>query len=63
MEKLREDGGLKLINVKLKSQTPKVNWLIRLITDDSLKVHLHLFNALIGVQTGNLKGQDIKYFC
>ena len=23
MEKLREDGGIKLINIKLKSETPK----------------------------------------
>ena len=61
MEKLREDGGLKLINIKLKSQTPKVHWLIRLITDDDLKVQLTLFNSLIGTQTGQLSGQDIIF--
>ena len=61
MEKLREDGGLKLINISLKSQTPKVHWLIRLVTDETLKVHLYLFNSLIGVQKGQLIGQDIIF--
>ena len=61
MEKLRLDGGLKLINVALKSQTPKVHWLIRIITDENLKVNLDLFNSLIGVQSGNLTGQDIIF--
>ena len=61
MEKLREDGGLKLINIKLKSQTPKVHWLIRLITEDTLKVQLALFNSLIGTQSGQLAGQDIIF--
>ena len=61
MEKLRVDGGLKLINVALKSQTPKVHWLIRLVTDETLKVQLELFNSLIGVQSGQLRGQDIIF--
>ena len=61
MEKLRVDGGLKLINISLKSLTPKVHWLIRLITDETLKVHLHLFNSLMGVQKGQLRGQDIIF--
>ena len=61
MEKLRVDGGLKLINVALKSQTPKVHWLIRLLTDETLKVQLELFNSLIGVQSGQLRGQDIIF--
>lgn len=61
MEKLRLDGGLKLINIALKSQTPKVHWLMRLVTDDNLKVHLELFNSLIGTQSGQLRGQDIIF--
>ena len=61
MEKLRLDGGLKLINIGLKSQTPKAHWLIRLVTDKNLKAHLHLFDSLIGVQSGQLKGQDIIF--
>ena len=61
MEKLRLDGGIKLINLTLKSQTPKVHWLIRILSDENLKVQLHLFNSLIGVQSGQLTGQDIIF--
>ena len=61
MEKLRSDGGLKLINIHLKSQTPKIHWLIRLISDDNLKIHLNIFNSLIGTQNGHLKGEDIIF--
>ena len=61
MEKLRLDGGLKLINVSLKSQTPKVHWLMHIVTDANLKVHRQLFNSLIGLQSGNLNGEDIIF--
>ena len=61
MEKLRLDGGIKLINIKLKSETPKVQWLTKLITDKELKQHLHIFNSLIGTQKGGLRGQDIIF--
>ena len=61
MEKLRCHGGLKLINIKLKSQTPKIHWLIRLITDDNLKPQRSTFNALIGPQKGHLRGEDIIF--
>ena len=61
MEKVRPEGGIKLINLALKSQTPKVHWLIRILSDESLKVQLHLFNSLIGVQSGQLTGQDIIF--
>ena len=61
MEKLKIDGGLKLINVTLKAQTPKVHWLMRLITDENLKIQLELFNSLIGIQKGQLTGQDIIF--
>ena len=61
MEKLRLNGGAKLINIALKSQTPKVHWLMRLITDENLKVHLALFNSLIGTQRGSLNGEDIIF--
>ena len=61
MEKLRLDGGLKLVNISVKSVTPKVHWLMRLITDENLKVQLSLFNSLIGTQVGGLKGQDLIF--
>ena len=61
MEKLRERGGIKLINTQLKSMTPKVHWLIRLITDDNLKFQRSLFNSIIGIQKGNLTGEDLIF--
>ena len=61
MEKLREHGGLKMINLKFKSMTPKIHWLIRLITDPKLKAHLGVVDALIGVQTGQLHTKDIIF--
>ena len=61
MEKLREYGGIKLMNTKLKSETPKVHWLIQLITDENLKLHRHIFNAIIGIQSGHLTGEEIIF--
>ena len=61
MEKLREKGGIKLINTQLKSETPKAHWLIRLITDDNLFLHRSVFNSLVGTQKGNLTGTDLIF--
>ena len=61
MEKLRSQGGLKLINIKLKSQTPKVYWLLNLMTDENLIFQKNLFNLLVGTQKGQLKGEDIIF--
>ena len=58
MEKLRASGGLKLININLKAETPKIQWLMRLITDENLALHRSLFEKLIGPQTGRLTGYD-----
>lgn len=55
MEKLRLSGGLKLINIGLKAETPKVQWLMRLITHEDLRIHRLLFEELIGPQTGHLQ--------
>ncbi len=49
MQKLREDGGIKLINIKSKSEVPKVHWLIRLITESNLKVQLEVAKSLVGL--------------
>ena len=61
MQKLRKNGGLKLINVKIKSEAPKIQWLIKLITDDNLRIHLKIFNDLVGIQKGNLSGNDVIF--
>ena len=60
MEKEREYGGIKLINTRLKSVTPKMPWLISLITDEGLGYHLRVFRALVGEQRGGgLRPKDI----
>ena len=61
MQKLRKNGGIKLIHTKVKSETPKVEWLIRLITDKNLKVNLSIFRQLIGTQKGMLKGDEVIF--
>ena len=61
MQKLRKEGGIKLINTKLKSETPKIYWLIKLINDDTLKVHFHIFNSIIGNQHGHITGRNIIF--
>ena len=58
MEKLRSDGGAKLINIKLKAETPKIQWMMRLATDESLHTHRCLFERLVGTQTGRLSGYE-----
>ena len=54
MEKLRGSGGAKLINIKLKAETPKVQWLMKLVTDETLGPHRYLFERLVSPQTGPL---------
>lgn len=61
MQKSRENGGIKLINIKLKSETPKVHWLLRMITDENLKTQFKISSTLIGIQKGNLSLRDIIF--
>ena len=61
MEKLREYGGLKLINFQLKSETPKIHWLVKIISNPSLKIQLAIFESLIGTQIGQLRPRDIIF--
>ena len=61
MEKERAQGGLKLINTKIKSETSKVHWLIRMITEDDLTLHYKIFCLLLGEQYGGLKGKDLLF--
>ena len=61
MEKERDYGGIKLINTGLKSLTPKIHWLVSLITDPNLRVHLQVFRALVGEQGGQLQPEDVIF--
>ena len=61
MWRLRESGGIKLPNIRVKSQISKVKWLIELVSSPTLKAHLCLFERLIGVQKGNISGRDLLF--
>ena len=61
MQKLRNYGGIKLMQTKIKSETPKIEWLINMITDEDLKIHLGIFKKLIGIQKGNIEGEEIIF--
>ena len=62
MWRLKEHGGIKLINIKVKSEISKAMWLVQLTTNPKLKVHLHIFKALLGVQKGDISGKDIIFW-
>ena len=40
MGKLRKNGGIKLIQTKTKSETPKIEWLVNMVTNPNLKTNL-----------------------
>ena len=61
MEKLREFGGLKLINIQLKAETPKIKWLMRLLSDDNLSVQRDIFDLLMASDNLYLSGYEIIF--
>ena len=61
MEKLRDFGGLKLINIKLKAECPKIQWLMKLISDDNLRVHRGVFEALMMTEKCYLSGYEMIF--
>ena len=61
MQKLRKDGGAKLIDIKTKTDTSKVVWLMEIVTNPELNMHKNIITALLGTQKGNLKGIDLFF--
>ena len=61
MWRLRGNGGIKLPNLRVKSQISKVKWLIELVTSPEMSAHLCLFERLIGVHKGNISGRDLLF--
>ena len=61
MQKLKLNGGIKLIQTKLKSLAPKIKWLIDLVTDESLKTHRNVFRKIIGKQKYHIEGENVIY--
>ena len=54
-------GGIKLLNVRLKSRVSKVKWLIELASDHNLRLHLDIFTSLLGTQKGKISGKDLIF--
>ena len=61
MWKVKHNGGLKLVNVQIKSETSKAKWLTEMASDPNCKVHLQIFNDLMGHQKGNNTGKDMIF--
>lgn len=59
--KLREDGGVKLINLQIKAEAAKTQWLVTLCINPELSLHKALVERLLGVQRGGLLGTDIFF--
>ena len=61
MQKLKTQGGIKLLNLEVKSMAPKVKWLIEMATNENLKRNLDIFTELMGTQKGGIRGKDIIF--
>ena len=61
LQKLREDGGLKVVNIKIKSESSKVHWLMSLCINPELSLHKALMERLLGTQRGKVSGIDLFF--
>ena len=61
MWKIKINGGCKLVNVQIKSETSKAKWLMEIATKPQFKVNLDIFSTLIGLQKGHNQGRDIIF--
>ena len=61
MWKTCEYGGIKLVNIKIKSGTSKAKWLVDLATNENFKLNLDIFATLLGTQKGGINGRDIFF--
>ena len=48
----KDQGGIKLVNIQIKSEISKVKWLMEIASDPICKIYLHIFENLLGVQKG-----------
>ena len=61
MWKTKQNGGIKLINLEIKSGSAKAKWLIEIATRKELKSNLAIFTRLLGQQEGNITGRDLVF--
>ena len=59
--KIKTNGGCKLVNIQIKSETSKAKWLMEITTNPDFKIHLQTFSNLVGVQKGDNKGKDLIF--
>ena len=50
--KTKMNGGCKLVNIQVKSETSKAKWLMEIMTNPDFKIHLETFSILAGEQKG-----------
>ena len=61
LQKLLINGGIKLSNVKLKSEASKIQWLMSLCINPELSLHKALMERLLGVQRGSIHGIELFF--
>ena len=61
MWRLKEKGGIKLVNVQIKSEVSKAKWLIDITINPSLTLSYSIFHNLLGVQKGGIFGRDLIF--
>ena len=59
--KTKKNGGCKLVNIQIKSETSKAKWLMEIATNPDFKIHLETFSNILGIQKGNNKGKDLIF--
>ena len=61
MWKIKRNGGLKLINLAIKSATAKAKWITEIVTNEDLVLNLNIFERLLGTFAGNIRGKDLVF--
>ena len=61
MKKLRQDGGIKLVNINIKTETSKIRWLMELVANSQLHTHTAIMTELLGTQKGGLQGIELFF--
>ncbi len=61
MWRLKEKGGIKLVNVQMKSEVSKAKWLIDIVSNPTFKLSYDIFQHLMGVQKGGISGRDLIF--
>ena len=61
LQKLKCDGGIKLVNIQLKSEASKIQWLLSLCTNPELSAHKALMGRLVGEQRGGIHGINLFF--